>query len=118
MNAFCTAFKGIPIDLSCRAIGWLYFRFDTFRKVGITYAADHLLTGKSIIYIIIKNDPDIGKAKGGCCPKVRLLLNRIERRLQWYGHKLFYFLRAPPRPLRDNDDLGIGNIGEGFYRRI
>jgi hypothetical protein len=49
---------------------------------------------------------------------VGFFLDRIQSDFNRNGDKLLDFFRTPARPLRDDGNLRVGNVREGFNRRV
>src|SRR5690606_7172618 len=78
----------------------------------------YLLTRKEILHIIFEDYLDDRQPKHGDTAYVGLPLYAVHGDLDGCCDKTLLFLGAPAIPLRDDDDLRVSNVREGFYRNF
>src|SRR3974390_1161948 len=112
------ALQGEEIDLPDGATIRSHLRVDALGQGDLGEPLEHALSIPGILLFIVENEFQIGKAEERKRTEVGDVGNTIHNGFEGDGHLLLDLLGGDARPLRDDLDIVVGNIGIGFDGKL
>ena len=93
----------------------MHFGLYAVGQVGILDEVEHLLAGKLVVGVIVKQHSHHRQSEKGGAADVGLFLSGIHGYLDRDSDEFLYFFGATSGPLRDDGDFGVSHIGKCVY---
>jgi len=108
----------VKVDLADRTPIRANLRLKAWRQIHLRKSLQHLLPIPIIVGFVIENQHQAGEPEQGHRPQMRQVRDTIHNDLERDGDLLLHLFGGPARPLRNDLDVVVGDVGIRLNRQV